>query len=98
MRGPGEISTCSSQISPGAATRRAPLGVRLVACASSGSRRRVFAAIFIAAAIFVILNLLPIIAIVALVIIASRLLFGMRYRRHYWHGGRGWYGDPQRRC
>ena len=57
----------------------------------------IFAAIFIAAVIFVVLNLLPIFALIALAIIASRLLFGMRFRRHYWHGNSGWYGGPQRR-
>jgi Flp pilus assembly protein TadB len=56
-----------------------------------------FAAIFIGAVIFVILNLLPIFALVALAIIASRLLFGMRFRRRYWRGGYGSYGGPQRR-
>jgi hypothetical protein len=54
----------------------------------------VFAAIFIGAVIFVILNLLPIFALIALAIVASRLLFGMRFRRHSWHGP---YGGPQRR-
>jgi Flp pilus assembly protein TadB len=56
-----------------------------------------FAAIFIGAVIFVILNLLPIFALVVLAILASRLLFGIRYRRHSWHGGYGSYGGPQRR-
>lgn len=56
-----------------------------------------FGALVIAAVIFVILNLLPIFALVAVAIIASRLLFGMRYRRYHWHGGNGWYGGPQRR-
>jgi len=74
------------------ATRRPSRGPRFEWIAAP-----LFAVIFIGAVIFVILNLLPILAIVALVIIASRLLFGMRYRRHYWHGDRGWYGGPQRR-
>jgi Domain of unknown function (DUF1707) len=47
--------------------------------------------------IFVILNLLPFIALVVLVIVASRLLFGMRYRRHGWYRSQGWNGGPQRR-
>jgi uncharacterized membrane protein len=47
--------------------------------------------------IFVILNLLPIFALIAIAIVASRLLFGVRYRRHYWRGGYGQYGGPQRR-
>jgi len=74
------------------ATRRPSRGPRFEWIAAP-----LFAAVFIMSVIFVILNLLPIIAIVALVIVASRLLFGARYRRHYWHGGRGWYGGPQRR-
>ena len=56
-----------------------------------------FAALFIGGVIFVILNLLPIFALVFLALIASRILFGSRYRRRYWHGGQGWYGGPQRR-
>ncbi len=97
MRGPDGISTCCLQISPGGATRRAPPGVRLEALRFEWIAAPVFAAIFIVSVIFVILNLLPIIAIVALAIVASRLLFGVRYRRQYWHGGHGWYGGPQRR-
>lgn len=58
----------------------------------------IFAAIFIGAVVFVILNLLPIIALVFIALIASRLLFGLRRAsRHHWHGGAGWYGGPQRR-
>ena len=71
------------------ATRRPSRGPRFEWIAAP-----LFGAIFIVSVIFVILNLLPIIAIVALVIIASRLLFGMRYRRHHWHGS---YGGMQRR-
>lgn len=71
------------------ANRRPSRGPRLEWIAAP-----LFAAIFIAAVIFVILNLLPIFAVIALVILASRLLFGMRFRRHYWHGS---YGGPQRR-
>lgn len=80
------------------ATRRPSRGLRFEWFAAP-----IFAAIFIGAVIFVILNLLPIFALVALAIIASRLLFGMRFRRRYWHGssswrsGNGWYGGPQRR-
>ncbi len=86
MRGPEGISTCCSQISPDAATRRAPPGVRLVVCGFEWLAAPIFAAIFIGAVIFVILNLLPIFALIALAIIASRLLFGVRFRRHHWHG------------
>ena len=74
------------------ATRRPSRGVRFEWIAAP-----LLAALLIVSVIFVILSWLPIIAIVALVIIASRLLFGVRYRRHYWHGGHGWYGGPQRR-
>ncbi|HEY3923530.1 MAG TPA: DUF1707 domain-containing protein [Acidothermaceae bacterium] len=74
------------------ATRRPSRGLRFEWLAA-----RMFAAIFIGAVIFVVLNLLPIFALVALAIIASRLLFGMRFRRHYWRGNNGWYGGPQRR-
>lgn len=74
------------------ATRRPSRGLRFEWLAAP-----LFAAIFIGAVIFVIVNLLPIFALVALAIIASRLLFGMRYRRHGWHGGNGRYGGPQRR-
>jgi Flp pilus assembly protein TadB len=74
------------------ATRRPSRGLRFEWLAAP-----IFAAIFIAAVIFVVLNLLPIFALIALAFIASRLLFGMRFRRHYWHGGNGWYGGPQRR-
>jgi Domain of unknown function (DUF1707) len=56
-----------------------------------------FAALFIGAVIFVILNLLPIFALVAIAIVASRVLFAARYRRHGWHGGYGPYGGRQRR-
>jgi Flp pilus assembly protein TadB len=56
----------------------------------------IFAAIAIGVVIFVILNLLPIFALFALAILASRLLFGARYRRH-WRTGYGAYGGPQRR-
>jgi hypothetical protein len=59
-----------------------------------------FAAIVIGAVVFVILNLLPIFALIALAILASRLFFGARFRRHYgrggWHRGYGSYGGPQR--
>jgi Flp pilus assembly protein TadB len=71
------------------ANRRPSRGPRLEWIAAP-----LFAAIFIGAVIFVILNLLPIFALVVLAILASRLLFGARYRRHYWHGP---YGGPQRR-
>jgi len=64
------------------ANRRPPRGARLEWIAAP-----IFAAIVIGAVIFVILNLLPIFALVALAILASRLLFGMRYRRHHWNGG-----------
>jgi Flp pilus assembly protein TadB len=74
------------------ATRRPSRGLRFEWLAAP-----IFAAVFIGAVIFVVLNLLPIFALVALAIIASRLLFGMRFRRRYWHGGAGWYGGPQRR-
>ena len=74
------------------ATRRPSRGLRFEWIAAP-----LFAAIFIGAVIFVILNLLPIFALVALAIIASRLLFGMRFRRHYWHSTIGWYGGQQRR-
>ena len=57
----------------------------------------IFAAIAIGAVIFVVLNLLPIFALIALAIIASRLLFGGRFRRHHWHSTNGWYGGQQRR-
>jgi hypothetical protein len=46
----------------------------------------------------VILNLLPIFALIAVAILA-RLLFGVRFRRHYGRDGwRGYgsYGGPQR--
>jgi Flp pilus assembly protein TadB len=74
------------------ATRRPSRGLRFGWLAAP-----LFAAIFIGAVIFVILNLLPIFALVALAIIASRLLFGMRFHRRYWHASNGWYGGPQRR-
>jgi Domain of unknown function (DUF1707) len=74
------------------ATRRPSRGVRLEWLVAP-----LFAAIFIGAVIFVILNLLPIFAVVGLAILASRLLFGVRYRRHYWRGGYGSYGGSQRR-
>lgn len=73
------------------ATRRPSRGLRFQWVAAP-----IFAAIFIGAVIFVVLNLLPIFALVALAIIASRLLFGMRFRRH-WHASNGWYGGAQRR-
>jgi Flp pilus assembly protein TadB len=74
------------------ATRRPSRGLRFEWLAAP-----IFAAVFIGAVIFVVLNLLPIFALVALAIIASRLLFGMRFRRHGWQGRNGWYGGPQRR-
>jgi hypothetical protein len=77
------------------ATRRPSRGLRFEWLAAP-----IFAAIFIGAVIFVVLNLLPIFALVALAIVASRLLFGMRFRRHGgygWRGGNGGYGGPQRR-
>jgi Flp pilus assembly protein TadB len=74
------------------ATRRPSRGLRFEWLAAP-----IFAAILIGAVIFVVLNLLPIFALVAVAIIASRLLFGMRFRRHYWRGNNGWYGGPQRR-
>jgi hypothetical protein len=74
------------------ATRRPSRGLRFERLVAP-----LFAAIFIGAVIFVVLNLLPIFALVVLAILASRLLFGLRYRRHHWHGGYGWYGGPQRR-
>jgi hypothetical protein len=74
------------------ATRRPSRGLRFEWIAAP-----LFAAFFIAAVIFVILNLLPIFALFALALVASRLLFGVRYRRHGWHGSNGWYGGPQRR-
>jgi Flp pilus assembly protein TadB len=74
------------------ATRRPSRGLRFEWLAAP-----IFAAILIGAVIFVVLNLLPIFALVAVAIIASRLLFGMRLRRHSWRGNNGWYGGPQRR-
>lgn len=71
------------------ATRRPSRGFRLEWLAAP-----LFAAIFIGAVIFVVLNLLPIFALIAIAILASRLLFGMRFRRHHWNGP---YGGPQRR-
>ena len=56
-----------------------------------------FALFFIGAVIFVILNLLPFIALVILAVVATRVLFGVRYRGHSWYGGQGWYGGPSRR-
>jgi Flp pilus assembly protein TadB len=74
------------------ATRRPPRGLRI---------ERLMQPLFVAAVlvigIFVILNLLPFIALVVLAIVASRLLFGMRYRRHGWYRSQGWYGGTQRR-
>jgi Flp pilus assembly protein TadB len=71
------------------ATRRPSRGLRFEWIAAP-----LFAAVVIGVVIFVILNLLPIFALIAVAILASRLLFGMRFRRHYWHGS---YGGPQRR-
>jgi Flp pilus assembly protein TadB len=73
------------------ATRRPTRGLRIERLIQP-----LFAALFIGVVIFVILNLLPFIALVALAIVASRLLFGMRYRRHGGYGSQGWCG-PQRR-
>jgi hypothetical protein len=74
------------------ATRRPSRGLRFEWLAAP-----LFAAIVIGAVIFVILNLLPIFAIIAVAILTSRLLFGMRFRRHHWHSTNGWYGGQQRR-
>jgi uncharacterized protein DUF1707 len=74
------------------ANRRPSRGPRLEWIAAP-----LFAALFIGGVIFVILNLLPIFALVFLALIASRLLFGARFRRHYWHASQGWYGGQQRR-
>jgi len=74
------------------ATRRPSRGFRIERLIQP-----LFAAALLVVGIFVILNLLPFIALVVLVIVASRLLFGMRYRRHGWYGSQGWYGGSQRR-
>jgi hypothetical protein len=68
------------------ATRRPSRGPRLEWIAAP-----LFAAIFIGAAIFVVVNLLPTIALIVLVLVATRLLF-FGGRRN-WHRGYGW---PQR--
>ena len=74
------------------ATRRPSRGLRFEWLAAP-----IFAAIVIGAVIFVVLNLLPIFALIAIAILASRLLFGMRFRRHRWQSTNSWYGGPQRR-
>jgi hypothetical protein len=73
------------------ATRRPPRGLRIERLIQP-----LFAAALLVVGIFVILNLLPFIALVVLAIVASRLLFGMRYRRHGWYGSQGWYGQQRR--
>jgi Flp pilus assembly protein TadB len=73
------------------ATRRPPRGLHIERLIQP-----LFAAALLVVGIFVILNLLPFIALVVLAIVASRLLFGMRYRRHGWYGSQGWYRQQRR--
>jgi hypothetical protein len=74
------------------ATRRPSRGFRIERLIQP-----LFAVLFIGVVIFVILNLLPFIALFVLAMLAFRLFFGARYRRHGWYGSQGWYGGSQRR-